>query len=419
MGIFYTNKRDKDSYLSELELKSPSDILKDLLKATSGASYTRSMRYSIFYNIVGFRGVKAGLGTSTIVANTAVALAELGVKVCVVDTSILYPCQDILLNTNYRDIEPDKRLDWFNLGLAKDSVLHISKRNNGVSVLSFTNRTIIDMLGTMDTSEIVELAFNQLVTKFDILLVDLCDEPSRINTTAMQLCQRVVQVWGNSPHLLTNGSAFVSNNAICACPLEKCNNVITSKIVDDIKTDWSAVFKPLGLTRLTSVGLSVDIARIQAQNELVWGYPSRSEDVLEFNSAILDLVCFLLAVDRDEDASKKDKDALSGDVYLGNRDSSSVNITDSELDDFPEIADKSSKSEVLFGNSDYSSENSTFNSSSDSFADTLTAFENQDDVISRNTEEFGSTLGDNSRADESDFDEDKPRKFKFGFRRKD
>ena len=420
MGIF-TSKKEKDSYLADLELKSPSDILKDLLKATSGVSYTRSLRYSIFYNIVGFKGVKSGLGTSTIVANTAVALAELGVKVCVVDTSILYPCQDILLNTNYRDLEPEKRLDWFNLGLAKDTVLHISKRNNGISVLSFMGRTVVDMLGTMDTSELVELAFDQLVTKYDIILVDLCEELSRINTTAMQLCQRVIQVWGNAPHLLTNGSAFVSNNAICACPLEKCNTVITSKIVDDIKTDWASVFKPLGLNRLTSIGLSLDIARIQAQNELIWGYPSKAEDVLEFNNAILDIVCLLLSIDRNEDTSKNNEKvstASSGDVYLGNRDSALEAKVNSVSDDFPEIGGNDNKTEVLMANEDNIDENSAFGSSFAKSSDFSDSAENLGGLTSENTVEGFKEFANNFVKDSELRDEDEKPKSKFGFRRK-
>ena len=110
--------------------------------------------------------------------------------------------------------------------------------------------------------------------------------------------------------------------------------------MDDIKTDWASVFKPLGLNRLTSIGLSLDIARIQAQNELIWGYPSKAEDVLEFNNAILDIVCLLLSIDRNEDTSKNNEKvstASSGDVYLGNRDSALEAKVNSVSDDFPEI----------------------------------------------------------------------------------
>ena len=346
MGLF-SKKTPQESYLADLEIKSPSDVLKDLLRATSGASVARNLRYSIFYNIVGFKGIKDGLGTSTIVANTAVALAEMGAKVCVVDTSILYPCQDILLDTDYRDSELNKRRDWFDMGISKESVLHISKRNSSISVLSFVGRSVVDLLGTQDTSELVELAFGQLVTNFDILLVDLCSELSRINTTAMQLCQKVVQVWGNAPHLLTNGSSFVTNNAICACPLEKCRNVITSKVVDDIKTDWGDVFKELGLTHLANIGLSLDIARIQAQNALIWGYPSKSEDVHEFNTAIFELVCHLLTIN----LNNKGKTDTSSEVYLGNTTVVSDSDAKPNAEDYPEISREEISDEVLLNGS--------------------------------------------------------------------
>lgn len=359
MGLFSKGDKERESYLvTESGLKSPLDILHDLLKATSGATITRDFKYSIFYNVVGFKGVKDGLGTSTIVANVAIALAEMGVKVCVVDTSILYPCQDMLLNTNYHDDDRSNRLDWFDMGLSKSSVLHISKLNPSISVLSFQGRTIVDMLGTQDTEELVELAFDQLASRFDIVLVDICSETSRIAVSSMQLCQKVIQVWSNAPHLLSNGNEFVTNNSICACPLDKCRYVITSKIVDDIKTDWGIIFKKLGLKHLTSIGLSLDIARILAQSRPVWGVADSSEDVAEFNNAIIDIVCHLLNISRDGKALKTIGTFTSNDVFDGKVDGTLTKRIKEAEKDFHEILSLDDKSEVLSDSSYLNTENS-------------------------------------------------------------
>ena len=55
----------------------------------------------MFYQIFAFKGVADGVGTSTLVANVALALADLGLTVLVMDTSMLHPVQDILLKTKY------------------------------------------------------------------------------------------------------------------------------------------------------------------------------------------------------------------------------------------------------------------------------------------------------------------------------
>ena len=97
MGIF---AKENDSVEIEAKNVTPRDFLTNVLKATSGSNLTRGLNYSIFYNVIGFRGIRSGIGTSSLVANLALALARLGLKVCVVDTSFLNPSQDVLLNTD-------------------------------------------------------------------------------------------------------------------------------------------------------------------------------------------------------------------------------------------------------------------------------------------------------------------------------
>ena len=92
---------------SKATLVSPRKAFEDILKQASGSAYTRSIKYNIYYQIIAFYGVMDGVGTSTLVANTALALAETGLTICVIDTSILSPVQDVLLNTNEATIKVD------------------------------------------------------------------------------------------------------------------------------------------------------------------------------------------------------------------------------------------------------------------------------------------------------------------------
>ena len=172
----FLDKFIDEKQTANMTVKDPKKIFADVLKQVSGATLTRETKFAIFYQIVAFKGVCDGVGTSTIVANTALALAELGLNVCVLDTSILHPSQDVLLKSNYvgTDMEKDKRLDWFDMPYTKRSPLHSSTLNNKISILSFygKQRGVTDMLSTMDNDTLVDMALTELHNKFDIILID-------------------------------------------------------------------------------------------------------------------------------------------------------------------------------------------------------------------------------------------------------
>lgn len=293
MGIFSSNKGKEYSEKS-ITAPSPVEVLTGMLKATSGNELTRTLRYNIFYQIIAFKGVKDGLGCSTIVANTAVALANLGLTVCVIDTSILNPCQNELLHTNYKDLDPKKQDDWFSLGFTNKSVLNQSKLNSKISVLGFKDRTIVDLASTADNEALVKLAYTQLSTKFDIVLVDVCSEASNITMAAMQNAHKIIQVWSNTPHVMRNVEQFVKNASILSVPMEKMRYVVSSMTVDDIPMNWEAVMDKYKFKHLAHVGMSLEIARILATGKMVYDFPSRHEDVEEFNDCILAIVAHLV-----------------------------------------------------------------------------------------------------------------------------
>lgn len=283
--------------LKGVSVTDPRLIFTDLLKASSGVSYERSLRYNIFYQFVAFKGVREGIGTSTIVSNTALAMAKLGLNVCVVDTSILNPCQDILLKTNYdRENKKEGVTDWFSMGFTRNSVLNISGIDRKVFVLSFKNRTIVDLLSTQDSAAAVELAFSQLATKFDIILIDICNEPTNISTTAMQLSHKLIQVWSNSVTTMRNVENFITNNVICSCSMDKMRYVVTSMTVDDIPTNWDELMKKFHFKHLAHVGMSMEIAHMLATGRVLFNAAVNSPDVQQFNDCITDIVCHLLNI---------------------------------------------------------------------------------------------------------------------------
>lgn len=293
---------DKDK-TSNLTVKSPRDIFTDILKVTSGSKYSRDIGFDIFYQVVAFKGITDGVGTSTIVANTAIALSKVGLSVCVIDSSVLNPVQDVLLKTNWRDVDPKNRKDWFDIMYTEESVLHQSKISTNISVLSFKGkkRDITDIMGTKDSDLLVETALSVLHNRFDIILIDCCQETTQINAGCIQQAQKVIQVWSDTPHIISNIDMWITNNVILSCPLDKMRYVVISKFVNDIHCDFLGMLSQYRFTQLASCCLSIDIARVNAIGKELWGYPSDSEDIIEFNNCIVDIVCHLLNIGVDEE----------------------------------------------------------------------------------------------------------------------
>lgn len=280
---------------SKVKMVSPKELYGNMLKAVSGHGAVRDVKFDIFYQIIAFKGVVEGVGCSTLVANTALAVAQLGLSVCVIDTSVLSPVQDILLKTDYKNRVPDKdkRLDWFDLPFTKLSVLHESKLHRNISVLSFygKERGVVDMLSTNDTADLVELAYTQLHTKFDLILVDCCHEVTSVNTAALQQSQHVIQVWNDAPTVVHNIENFINNCACLSCPLDKMRTVVYSKIMDDVVGDLDSVLAQYRLNKLASCRFSKDVQRVAVIGGTLYQYASEDEDITNYTEFIIAIAC--------------------------------------------------------------------------------------------------------------------------------
>lgn len=308
---------DKEKVASA-SIRNPREIFNEILKQTSGSAFTRDVRFNIFYQIWAFKGVVEGVGTSTLVANTALALANAGLTVCVIDTSIMAPVQDILLKTDIA-VESDTAkeiLDWFDLPFTRNSVLHVSKLSSKVSVLSFKGkgRTVLDALSTNDSDSLVEMAFSSLHTKFDIILVDTCQELTTINTACLQQAQQIIQVWSDSPTVLGNLENFVTNQIILSCPLDKMRNVVVSMATKDVIGDVDPLIKQYRLKKITTNYLSEEISMLLTTGKSLYQAESTDDLVIEYTNCIIDIICVILNI-----YDKKQDDGLisSNDIMEG------------------------------------------------------------------------------------------------------
>lgn len=335
---WFDNFVDKEK-VSKVSIANPREVFYNILKQTSGSSKVRSLAYAIFYQIIAFRGVSDGIGTSTLVANTALALAELGLTVCVIDTSILNPVQDVLLKTSEASVsEGDgvNHLDWFDMPYTRNSTLHVSKINKNVSVLSFKGKPhgVVDMLSTSDSPELVSIALTELHNKFDLILIDTCQELTEINIAAIQSAQRIIQVWNDSPTVLANLENFISNSITISCPLDKMRSVVYSRIVKDAMGSIDPLLQQYRLKNIAKSYMSEEIAMLLVTGKTLWQYPSTNQLVIDYTNCIVDIVCHILNI---EDDTGKPKGTITSNDIMDGKVEGTLN---KKMKDFNETAPK-------------------------------------------------------------------------------
>lgn len=308
MGFF--DKFLDSEKTAKVTIKDPRKVFEEVLRQTSGTSYTRDIKYNIYYQIVAFYGVVDGIGTSTLVANTALAIAETGLTVCVIDTSMLAPSQDVLLNTETAELEEDGQteyLDWFDMPYTKKSPLHVSKYSKNISVLSFKGkrRTVVDFLSTNDSSTLIDIALTTLHSKFDIILIDCCHEMSAVNTACLQQAQQVIQVWNDSPSVVANLEGFITNAITLSCPLDKMRYVVANRISKDVMGNLNELAKQYRCKILATNYLSEELYLNTVIGKRLFRCESTDDLVAKYTECIIIIACHILNIDLDSESKPK------------------------------------------------------------------------------------------------------------------
>lgn len=322
MGSFLDKFLDVEK-TSKATIANPRKVFEDILRQASGSAYTRDIKYNIYYQVFAFYGVVDGVGCSTLVANTALALAETGLTICVIDTSIMAPVQDVLLETNEAVIDENEtkleHLDWFDMPFTKKSPLHVSKKSKNISVLSFKGkrRGVIDFLSTNDSESLVEIALTTLHNKFDLILIDCCHELSSVNTACLQQAQQVIQVWNDSPTVVSNLENFITNSITMSCPLDKMRFVVANKTSKDAIGNLNALCSQYRCKLLTTNYLSEELYLLAVTGKVLFRVESTDEAVIDYTTSIIEIVCHILNIDLTGEAPKgtvTSEDILSGTV---------------------------------------------------------------------------------------------------------
>jgi hypothetical protein len=293
VGVFTKTKDVVEKASAVAGSLRPATLYKNALRGVSGSADIRSSQYTIFNPIWGFRGVKDGLGTSTLVANVALALAEAGLNVCVIDTSVLNPCQGQLLKAYYGEGDKYKG-DWFDINrqTVGGDVVCISKFSPRISVLGFNNRSILDMVDTKDSLEMVSLALVELKKLNDIILLDICPETTNIALGALHGANKIVQVWGDSPHILGNVQGFLDTMVTLACPMDKLSDVVVGRSVRGVGADIGGVVEKYGFNLLGDIPSSVDLGeRLKVSADLYTATAVKTDSDLQEYIDVVSSVC--------------------------------------------------------------------------------------------------------------------------------
>lgn len=346
---------DKDK-AKEVKLVQPSKIFAEALRQASGSSFTRDVKYDIYYQVFAFYGVVDGIGTSTLVSNVALAIAEAGLTVCVIDTSVLAPTQDVLLKTDeatYSADRSEKHWDWFDMPFTRESTLHVSKLSTKISVLSFKGgrRGVVDYMSPNDSETLVTLALSSLHSKFDIILIDCCHEMTSVNTACLQQAQQVIQVWNDSPVVMSNMEGFISNAITLSCPLDKMRHVVYNRMSHDAIGTLDSVLNQYRLRHLGTSYFSEELYLKIVTGKTLFRCESTDPMVIDYTEFIIRIACHILNIDLTGKTKEKQGEITVSDIREGKVEGTvHKKLKDAEMAQAAVVIDKNP-----MGNPDYAS----------------------------------------------------------------
>lgn len=179
------------------------DELADKAIQTLSGDGTDTKRRRVMDNLVAFIGASGGVGTSTIVANVAVAAKKRGLNVLVVDTNIQYPSMHYFFGIK----QEMERKDLASFVLGKNNIGDSLVEANGISILCANNRTLVDSVNcdSPKCSENLFRVIEQVRELFDLILLDCSNRLDLdIVNTALYKADSIYIVWDESLACVSN-----------------------------------------------------------------------------------------------------------------------------------------------------------------------------------------------------------------------
>jgi len=266
-------------------------ILGKIIGTMSGGMEEKLSEQLLFDKVIGFRGVKDGVGCSTFVFNTAIGLVDATkYNICVLDTHLLYPNQEFYLGVEQTD-ELKDIMDFNGENLAK--IAYRTKYQN-VYLVSFRERVLADLLSSKESQGVIDRLIDSLKAFFDIILIDLSHEPSWATTVAALKCNKIYTIIDTDIGCLSLMQKSLNSLASTGVSVFKMRKVILNKQINDVNTGIYKSLKEYDMELIAEVPFSIDIARFGVLGERIWGAMSNRQAVTLFNQAVdrlLDDIC--------------------------------------------------------------------------------------------------------------------------------
>lgn len=237
----------------------------------------------LFDKVIGFKGIVEGVGASTILQNTAIALAsKTSLSIGVIDVSFMFPAQyDLLTNADNTD-EVEDIIDYTD----DISVIMLPSKYRNIRVVGFKNRSIVDMMSTRDSGEQIVKIIEDMKGFFDVILIDLGNEFTQTYAEAAIKCNRIYTVLDPSIKCMSHLQKSINTMASLAIPFYKCRKCLVNKMVDNINAGTMSAIEAMGFNVLDIIPLSAEIASGGIIGSKLWGAVSKGKDITQFNYAI-------------------------------------------------------------------------------------------------------------------------------------
>lgn len=146
--------------------------------------------------VIGFRGVRENLGTTTLMTHVARELESKGYDVCVLDLDFNSPnplmcpnkCNSFLKKWNYSKSSVN---DVYNKSKVSGNITYIGASEEN-SIIEFLP-TFVNVEYLNQKAELFEILFNELKMHFDVILVDMVPDLRNIEVTkVLGYCNEVI-----------------------------------------------------------------------------------------------------------------------------------------------------------------------------------------------------------------------------------
>lgn len=214
-----------------VEQKSAAELVRettDSIIKTLAGNGEDTKRRRVIDNLVAFVGAAGGVGTSTLVANVAVALKKRGMQVLVIDTHIQYPTMHSFFGIK-QEIE---KKDLVSFLLGKNVIGESIENCNGISVMYANNRTLVDA-ATCDVAKCSDNMFQAIASVrelFDVILFDCGNDLGNdlVNVTLFQ-ADSVYLVWNESLTCISNTDRMRRNMSMTGIEFSHKVRVVLNK----------------------------------------------------------------------------------------------------------------------------------------------------------------------------------------------